>query len=412
MASLRRRGEGTSYHLIFSYGGEKFERSLSTKHKHKATRLKSIVEETLEHLRRGILSLPDGCTADKLWSFVLSGGKTDSTTPKLTQSKRLESLVEEYLSSYVDGAKEAATLKTERVHLNNFQRILGSQILIHQITPAVLEEYMRTRLQEDGNHGKTIKPTTVSKEVQTFSQLWNFASNRDYVRGANPCQKVRKPRRDQLPPFMTWEEIEKRIQRGGVAPDEAAELWKCLFLRESEIGDFLAHVRESSKQFRWCPYIYPALCFLAYTGSRRSEMFRCEVDDVSDRIVIREKKKSQQRRITLRDVPLHPKLGEVLDEWLSNHPGGTHLFCKNKGTPLEDKTSRDALAAVVRRSKWNVIHGFHVLRHSFASNLARRGERQDVIDKLMGHQTEEMRMRYRHLFPEERQSAILSLDFG
>lgn len=55
--------------------------------------------------------------------------------------------------------------------------------------------------------------------------------------------------------------------------------------------------------------------------------------------------------------------------------------------------------------------GFHTYRHSFASNLAAAGVDQRVIDELMGHTTEAMRKRYRHLFPKVRRSAIESFPF-
>jgi integrase len=49
---------------------------------------------------------------------------------------------------------------------------------------------------------------------------------------------------------------------------------------------------------------------------------------------------------------------------------------------------------------------FHVFRHSFASNLAAAGIDQRIIDEWMGHSTEAMRKRYRHLFPDQRRKAI------
>lgn len=52
--------------------------------------------------------------------------------------------------------------------------------------------------------------------------------------------------------------------------------------------------------------------------------------------------------------------------------------------------------------------GFHTYRHSFASNLAARGVDQRIVDEFMGHQTEAMRKRYRHLFPKDRRTAIES----
>lgn len=63
------------------------------------------------------------------------------------------------------------------------------------------------------------------------------------------------------------------------------------------------------------------------------------------------------------------------------------------------------------RKDWFKI-GFHSYRHSFASNLAALGIDQRVIDEFMGHQTEAMRKRYRHLFPKNRRSAIESFSFG
>ncbi len=59
-----------------------------------------------------------------------------------------------------------------------------------------------------------------------------------------------------------------------------------------------------------------------------------------------------------------------------------------------------------RGSKWEVLRGFHVFRHSFASNCAAQGIDQRLIDAWMGHQTEEMRKRYRHLLPSNEVIAI------
>ena len=52
-------------------------------------------------------------------------------------------------------------------------------------------------------------------------------------------------------------------------------------------------------------------------------------------------------------------------------------------------------------SRWEVVKGFHVLRHSFGSNLARRNVSRDTIAKWMGHTTEEMMTLYQHLFPQD-----------
>ncbi len=49
--------------------------------------------------------------------------------------------------------------------------------------------------------------------------------------------------------------------------------------------------------------------------------------------------------------------------------------------------------------------------HSFSSNLAKAGIDDRAIDHFMGHQTEEMRRRYQHLFPEEKRKALSRLGY-
>jgi site-specific recombinase XerD len=48
--------------------------------------------------------------------------------------------------------------------------------------------------------------------------------------------------------------------------------------------------------------------------------------------------------------------------------------------------------------------------HSYGSHLAMRGVPLKVIQELMGHATIEMTMRYAHLAPEARESAVQQLD--
>ena len=62
-------------------------------------------------------------------------------------------------------------------------------------------------------------------------------------------------------------------------------------------------------------------------------------------------------------------------------------------------------------SRWAVLRGYHVLRHSFISALASEGVDQRVIDEVVGHQSEEQRKRYRHLYPRVVKEAIVRV-FG
>jgi integrase len=74
--------------------------------------------------------------------------------------------------------------------------------------------------------------------------------------------------------------------------------------------------------------------------------------------------------------------------------------------PVTKDEAGDHFRRAVAGSKWEVMRGWHVLRHSFISALAAKGVDQRVIDEFVGHTTDEQRRRYRHLSPDVRRKAI------
>jgi len=410
MAGLHRDRSGLFY-VHFYFDGHRFKRSLRTSNEDQARTLKLRVEETIGYIGQGLIEVPDDPTPDHLWQILRSGGRRH-VAPRVARTISLEDVCTAYISSQIQGAKEESSLSTEQHHMNHFKRNMGAKSAFGALTLEKLESYVRKRQQEPGSWGRTVQPVTISKELQTFRQVWEFAKSRGYCKGENPINKIKKPRSSQKPPFMTWEEIDRRITRGGLTEGEIQELWSSLFLRESEIGQFLEYVDAVSSETPRIRFFYPALAFCAYTGARRSEILRAQVDDVQDHVLIREKKKTRERRITFRHIPLHPELNKIISEWMKVHPGGQFLFCRHNGKPLTGNAARDAMESVTRGSQWRAVRGYHILRHSFASNLARHGVDQYKIDEMMGHQTDEMRRRYRHLFPEDAAAAVTMLDFG
>ncbi len=181
----------------------------------------------------------------------------------------------------------------------------------------------------------------------------------------------------------------------------------------------LTHVNEKAQQ----PWIYPLCCVAAYTGARRAELLRMLVSDVDfqgNTIVIREKKRTKGKTTTRR-VPITPSLAGALKSWLTVHPDSPNLFCQNAvvrsktkrttAVPVTHDEAHDHFRRAVKESKWKVLRGYHVLRHSFISACASKGIDQRLIDEWTGHATDEQRKRYRHLYPSTQQAAIISV-FG
>jgi integrase len=162
-------------------------------------------------------------------------------------------------------------------------------------------------------------------------------------------------------------------------------------------------------------WLYPFFVAAAHTGARRSELLRARVEDFDFKnrvVLLREKKKSRGRE-TFRTVDMTVLVESVMREYFAaRHPCGAYAFCITANKVIGDGTSRNAFRGVMESSsKWRVLRGYHVFRHSFASNLAAAGIDEHVIVALMGHLTAEMRARYRHLFPAQRRAAVASV-FG
>lgn len=385
MASLEQRNGW--YRIIFRFGGEKFHGSLKTKDVGEAETITDNVEKRLKLLEEGLISVPE--EADFV-TWIISDGR-QAGKPRAKKSPTLKQVFSEYEESLPAGAIESNSLKTTRTHMKHFGDILGD-IKFHQISSAVLQQYINQRRTRKTRKG-TVTGTTIRKEISTLSSIWTFALSQGYVNGAFPNQGLKYPKASEKPPFQTREEIQRQIAQGA---DE--ELWESLFLSTSEIRELLACLQQNARH----EMIYPMVATAAYTGARRSELLRSQLSDLAEEtITIREKKRSRAK-YTTRKVPIPDPLKPILSEWICRHPGGKLTF------PFTVDQSNHYLRASLSGA-WAIVRGWHIFRHSFISNCAAAGVDQRMIDAWSGHQTDEMRRRYTHLFPDQQRSAINSV---
>ena len=179
--------------------------------------------------------------------------------------------------------------------------------------------------------------------------------------------------------------------------------------------EILTLVRERSLD----PWIFPMVAIAAHIGMRRSEILRSRVDDfdlVGATALVREKKRAKGK-LTTRSVPTSPLLAGVLRGWFEDgHSGGPWTITQGAGVARSKRVREGSEAVTVgesnchlevglKGSRWELI-GWHSLRRSFASNCVARGVDERLIDGWMGHQTEAMRRRYRHLLPDQHSKAI------
>jgi integrase len=407
MATLYQNPSGV-WLIRFRFAGRQYYRSLETADEDRAKGIKAQVEETLDLLKRGRIALPEGATHDDAGIYILSGGKVLRRPSVAAASKTLKEVTDAYFADLPEGAKAKTSINTEKTHVGHLLKILKGSTPLRQIGVADLQNYVTKRSRQQGNKGKKIQPVTIKKELMTFGQVWAFARARKWVDGDLDKSEIKLPKPSDKRPFQTWAEIETTIARGGLSDQQVEELWDSLFLNEKEVLDLLAHVEEKAAY----PFINPMFAFAAFTGARRSEILRSHVADFNfDRkyVLIREKKRKHGVQQSFRQVQLNTRLEKIMREWFAAHPGGQLTICEKPGKAITRDAAHHHFSKTLDGSKWAKLRGFHVLRHSFASICAMRGVVGTIIDSWLGHQTEEMRQRYRHLYPEQTQAAMANL---
>jgi integrase len=399
------------YLARFRFEGKEYKRSLKTADRKAAEGAMHRVEDALHRLTIRVISVPEGVDPG---DFIVSGGTLTTPTPTLPAPRvpTVKEAVDEYTNNL--GHLAPSNRNTVRGHLRTLLKKLGARAesSLAKVQLRDLEDVLQARLRERS-------PTTVSKERLTMTQFFDWAVAANYLPASPAAHLSRVKAAGDLPAFRTYQDIEAIVARGGLSPREVLRVWDCLFLSPGEISDLLALVRERS--------IYDVTLILhaipAYTGMRRGEVLRLRWSDIEfdqDAVIARSLKQSRQAIETTRRIDLHPELKKVLLDWQERRRVGQFVVC-DPGHH-ETLTSREASGRFyypLRGTRWCLNNkkdwfkvGFHTYRHSFASNLAAAGVDQRVIDEFMGHQTEAMRKRYRHLFPKNRRSAIESFSLA
>lgn len=403
MASLEQRGN--TFRIVFRYAGKKYQHRLRGASEREARGCAERIEENIRLLERGRLVLP--ADAD-LATFLVSDGKlNERPVPKARLT--LAAFRDEYLAAHSQGSMEPKTLQTLSTHFRHLVKDLGATFDVQSLTLSRLQEYVNRRAKEGrGIHDRPLSPVTTRKDMATFRAAWNWAVQAGLLAGSFPNKGLRYPKLNEKPPFRTFAEVSELVQRDGMTAAERRELWDCVFLTREETAELLVHVASHHHH----PAVPVMFTFAAMTGARRSEILRLrwhDLDFATETAVLHEMKRAKGRRTTRR-VSLAGPLIQRLRAWQETSDGRFLVFPADTGdTQFGANEANDLFRRAVAKTKWRYLRGWHVFRHSFISNCAAAGIDQRIIDEWVGHTTEAMRRRYRHLIPGQQREAIQSV---
>ena len=224
------------------------------------------------------------------------------------------------------------------------------------ITPRMVDEYKKSR-------EPLIQPATINRTLAILRKMFNDAVRWGFL-SASPMKQVQQLREPQKG-FDYYSEDEVALFLGNCPPD------------------FL-----------------PIASTAVYTGMRVGEIVglrRIDVDLERRMIRVERSGSGTTKSKRLRYVPINSRLLPILRECLKCGDS-EHVFPDEKGRmrtiDFRSEMRKAAESAGLRKIR------FHDLRHTFASNFVAKGGNIISLQRILGHSTISMTLRYAHLAPD------------
>lgn len=304
--------------------------------------------------REGRLDLPSGRKVHRTFAEAASEYLT-----------RLEDTIGE-------GQKGYADLPNKRRHVKQYLSPYFGKHRADKISGFLVQHYKRRRL-DDG-----AKLATVNRELSTLSHMMNQIAKWKWIRNEDrpEIEKDDEPRKKIV--ILTPEQAEA-LYRGAVA-DQDTRTW--LFVA---IG--------------------------LNTAMRHSEILRIRRDDIdlAGRRIYIEKAKAGQRV-----QPITASLAQALESIDDQHTSDWLFPATRPGsaTPYRQDMARQFERAAIRAGLDPRKVTPHVMRHTGITRLVQAGVDIPTIQKISGHKTLGMVMRYVHLTDDHIDDSIAAIDTG
>lgn len=177
---------------------------------------------------------------------------------------------------------------------------------------------------------------------------------------------------------------------------------KPIWINELELKEILSKVENIE--------LRDIYSLLFYTGLRANELLSLEWNniDLENRMIhIRNTKSFTTKSGSERDLPLNDKAYQIIQRQRTRFKGD-YLFKKNGVKYNVGYVSKQFKTAVRETKLKEEIH-LHTLRHSFASNLIKKGEPIYHVSKLLGHSKISTTEIYSHLQAEDLRKSVNQL---
>ena len=303
------------------------------------------------------------------------------------QDNQRELLLRNFLEQvYIPDAKRRGMKtidKTDQMVRSHFADFLDYRL--DHITPKMIEKWQTDAL------AKGLKPTSINRALNPLRAIMTIAVEKEYLE-IHPLKRCKN--------LSVQDDMKERY----LSAEEETRLRNQLEKRNQEKSIRLPPDDERI----YADHIIPIILVALNTGMRRGEIFQLTWDNVSFKnniiTVTADTAKSSRKRY----INMNKETQRVLEDW--------NIYSSRVGLVFPNPATGKSLVEI--KSMWvNILKDagidnfrFHDLRHTFASNLVMKGAPLYMVQKLLGHSTLEMTMRYAHLSPDSTAQAVALLD--
>jgi integrase len=277
---------------------------------------------------------------------------------------------DEFLRVYAKNHNKPSTIEGKRIIIEKKLKPAFGGLRLDEIDSRRIEAFV-------AHHSAAgAKPMTVNNALIVLRRILSLAVEYGLLAKVPTIRKKKVV--DLEPDFLTFQEAETLL----ATPAEEPQWWAMIFLA-------------------------------LRTGLRQGELLALKWADVD-----LEKAVLTVRRSVWEGIETEPKSGKKREVPLSGavevlkkhrHQRGPYVFCDPDGKPYNKQQCRRPLKRALKRAGLRNI-GWHVLRHTFASHLVMRGAPLPSVQKLLGHSTITMTMRYAHTNKTVERDAVSRLD--
>ena len=290
---------------------------------------------------------------------VLTQKKQDIKEGREVETKKIENyLFRELCEEYDKWMQRQRSAKKKGYVVAQLRKKFGN-LPLKYINTKVVEHYQTDLLQQKK------KPATINRHLATLKHMFTKAAEWE----------------------MIVEDVLRRIRRVKLLEENNKRL---RFLTKEECQVL---IQECSAHLK--PIVIAAL----NTGMRKGEILNLTWDrtDMQHGFILLDVTKNGERR----EIPINATLRETLEN-LPRRLDVPLVFHRDGVRTLD---IRVAFAGACRRAGIRDFH-FHDLRHTFASHLVMAGVDLTTVQKLLGHKTLSMTLRYAHLAPSHMVKAL------